>query len=302
MTPRARSGTVPVVFWMTLVMLAFSVMAVSIRALAGTLSIFEILCVRTVSGLAVLLAIIAARPDVRPGLVPRRMTLHAVRSVVHFSAQYGWALSLTLLPLASVFAIEFTTPAWASLLAVAVLGERMTTSRLGALVLGCLGVLVIVRPGAATFQPAALLVLAAAVGFAVILVQTKMLTAGTTTLAILFWMNLMQLPIAVAGSNLAFPARLGTGDLPALLGVGVSGIASHYCLTNAFRAGEATLVVPLDFARLPLIALVGWQLYGEPLDPWVFAGAALIVSGIVWNLRAETSVRRAAAPSPTPRR
>ena len=289
MTLPARSGTARVVFWMTLTMLAFSIMAVSIRALAGALSIVEILCVRSVFALVVLLAAVAARPKLRSGLVPRRLMLHAVRSLVHLAAQYGWALSLTLLPLASVFAIEFTTPAWAALLAVVLLGERLTPSRIGVLVLGVLGVLVIVRPGVATFQPAALVVLAAAVGFAVILVMTKMLTATNTTLAILFWLNLIQLPITLAGSGLSFVARLGVADLPALVGVGVSGVAAHYCFTNAFRAGDASLVVPLDFARLPLIALVGAHFYGEPLDPWVFLGAGLILIGIVWNLRAETA-------------
>ena len=122
----------------------------------------------------------------------------------------------------------------------------------------------------------------------VALTVTKTLTATTTTLAILFWMNVMQLPIAVAGSDLTFVTRLGVGDLPALTGIAMSGLASHLALTNAFRAGDATIVVPLDFVRIPLIALVGRFFYGETLDPFVFLGAGLIVIGIVWNLRAET--------------
>jgi uncharacterized membrane protein len=101
-------------------------------------------------------------------------------------------------------------------------------------------------------------------------------------------MNVMQLPIAVAGSDLSFVMRLGVGDLPALTGIAMSGLASHLALTNAFRAGDATIVVPLDFVRIPLIALVGRIFYGETLDPFVFLGAGLIVIGIVWNLRAET--------------
>ena len=269
-------------------MLAFCTMALSIRALAGVFSIFEILAIRSASGVAVLLALIALRPDLRGEVVPRRMLLHLLRNTVHFAAQYSWALSVTLLPLAAVFAIEFTAPAWVALLAVLLLGERLTPSRIGVLLLGFVGVLVILRPGLATFQPAALLVLAAAFGFAVALTVTKTLTATTTTLAILFWMNVMQLPIAVAGSDLTFVTRLGVGDLPAVTGVAMSGLASHYALTNAFRAGDATIVVPLDFVRIPLIALVGRIFYGETLDPFVFLGAGLIVIGIVWNLRAET--------------
>lgn len=275
-------------------MLAFSTMALSIRALAGALSIFEILAVRSASGLTVLLALLAARRDLRTAVRPRRMVLHAVRNTVHFAAQYSWALGVTLLPLAAVFAIEFTTPAWVALLAAVLLGERLTPSRIGVVVLGFAGVLVIVRPGFATLGPAALVVLGAALGFSLALIATKKLTASTPTIAILFWMNVMQLPIALAGSETAFLARLGVGHIPALLGIGTSGLLSHYALTNAFRAGDATIVVPLDFIRIPLIALVGWLVYGEALDPFVFLGAVLIVAGIVWNLRDEAARRQAA--------
>jgi drug/metabolite transporter (DMT)-like permease len=71
------------------------------------------------------------------------------------------------------------------------------------------------------------------------------------------------------------------------LGLGIAGVSAHYCLSNAFRVGDASLVVPLDFLRIPLIAVVGWWLYAEPLDLYVFAGAALIILGLVWNLRSE---------------
>jgi drug/metabolite transporter (DMT)-like permease len=102
-------------------------------------------------------------------------------------------------------------------------------------------------------------------------------------------MNVMQLPMNLAGSHaLAFLA-IGPAQIVPLIGLGVAGLASHYCLSNAFRAGEASLVVPLDFLRIPLIALVGWWLYGESLDIYVFAGAGSIVSGVLWNLRAETA-------------
>ena len=76
-----------------------------------------------------------------------------------------------------------------------------------------------------------------------------------------------------------------------MLGVALAGLSSHYCLTNAFRHGDATIVVPLDILRIPLIALIGWSFYGEALDGFVFAGAAIIVAGIFWNLRAEASGR-----------
>jgi drug/metabolite transporter (DMT)-like permease len=276
-----------VVLWMTGALLSFSAMAVSIRGLAGRLNIFEILSIRSGCGVMILLALAAARPQLRESLAPRRMALHAVRNSVHFASQYAWALSLTLLPLATVFALEFTMPAWVALLAMPILGERMTASRAGSIILGFLGVLIIVRPGLESFRPAVLLVLAAALGYAIALIATKQLTRNVSTFAILFWMNAMQLPMGLAGSNPLFIVELGTAHLPSVLGVGIAGLSSHYCLTNAFRAGDATVVVPCDFLRIPIIALVGWLFYDERLDVFVFAGAAVIIAGVVWNLRAE---------------
>jgi drug/metabolite transporter (DMT)-like permease len=216
------------------------------------------------------------------------MGLNLTRNLVHYASQYAWSLSLTLLPLATVFALEFTMPAWTALLAAVFLHERLTQSRIGSVVLGFIGVLVIIRPGLESFRPASFLVLAAAFGYAITMTTTKRLTRTETTFGIIFWMNLMQLPMNLAGSDPLFALKLGTAEILPVIGVGIAGLASHYCLSNAFRAGEATLVVPLDFLRIPLIALVGWWLYGEPLDVLVFAGAGLIISGVLWNLRAET--------------
>jgi drug/metabolite transporter (DMT)-like permease len=280
-----------VVLWMIGALLCFSGMAVSIRALAPTLNIFEILSIRSGAGLLILLGLLVTGPGLRHGLALRHIGLHALRNSVHFAAQCLWAQALLLLlPLATVFALEFTMPAWTVLFATAWLGERLTVSRVGTIVLGFLGVLVILRPGLGSFQPAAFLVLTAAVGFALTMVTTKKLTASASTFAILFWMNLMQLPMALVGSDPLFGLKLHGWQLLAALGLAVSGIGSHFCFSNAFRSGDAILVVPLDFLRIPLIAVVGAMFYGESLDVVVFAGAALIISGVLWNLVAE--VRR----------
>jgi drug/metabolite transporter (DMT)-like permease len=280
---------VRVVLWMIGALLSFSAMAVSIRALSGTLRIMEILAIRNGCGLAILLVLGAARPALMRTLSTKRLGLHLVRNTVHFGAQYLWAMSITLLPLATVFALEFTMPAYTALLAAVFLGERMTASRVGVVVFGFLGVLVIVRPGLATFQPAALLVLAAAFGYAVALTQTKALTATETTFAIILWMNVVQLPLALLGSDPRSYLALTADDTVPVGAVALSGLASHFCLAQAFRSGDATLVVPLDFMRIPLIALVGWWLYGETLDGYVFLGAALIIAGVLWNLRMEAA-------------
>lgn len=288
-----------VLFWMTGALLSFSVMAVSVRGLAGSLSIFEILTIRSSLALVILLLLAGIRPDLRAGFAPSQLGLHFTRSAVHFGGQFSWALSLTLLPLAVVFSLEFMLPVFVVILAVIFLGERITLGRIIVIVFGFIGALVILRPGLQTFQPASLLVLLAAFLYAVFNVLTKKMTSNTSTFAIVFWMNLMQLPMGLAGSDPLFPLRLGMAQVPSVLGIGIAGLAAHYCMASAFRWGDASLVTPLDFLRIPLIALVGWRFFGEALDIWVFVGSLIILAGILWNLRAETRPKPGAAkPAP----
>ena len=279
-----------VVLWMVGALLSFSVMAVSIRELSrGGLSIFEILAIRSGVALFVLLTLLAVRKDLRVHALPRRMGLNLFRNTVHYASQYSWALSLTMLPLATVFALEFTMPAWTAILAVWFLHERMTPSRLGVVILGLIGVLVILRPGIAGFNPAAILVLLAAFGYAITMITTKQLTKTETTFGIVFWMAVIQLPLSLIGSDPTVFLRFEPRHILPAIGVGIAGLTSHYCLSNAFRSGDATLVVPLDFMRIPLIAVVGWAFYGERLDVFVLLGAMIIVSGVLWNLRSEVA-------------
>jgi drug/metabolite transporter (DMT)-like permease len=271
-------------------LLSFSIMAVSIRELSRAgLSIFEILAIRSGVALLVLLSLLAVRPEMRLHAVPRRMGLHLFRNTIHYASQFSWALSLTMLPLATVFSLEFTMPAWTAVLAVWFLHERMTASRLGVVVLGLIGVLVILRPGIAGFNPAAILVLLAAFGYAITMITTKKLTITETTFAIIFWMAVIQFPLSLIGSDPAAFLNIDTRHILPAIGVGTAGLTSHYCLSNAFRSGDATLVVPLDFMRIPLIAVVGWAFYGERLDLFVLLGALIIVSGVLWNLRSEVA-------------
>jgi drug/metabolite transporter (DMT)-like permease len=280
---------------MTGALLSFSLMAVSIRELSrGGLSIFEILAIRSGAVLLVVLALMLVRPELRLATRTRHVSLHLLRNIVHYVSQFAWAYTLTLLPLAIVFALEFTMPAWTALLAVWLLSEHMTKSRLGVVVLGLVGVIVILRPGVAAINPAAFLVLAAAFGYAVTMITTKKLTATETTFGIVFWMAVIQFPLSLIGSDLTVFAHFQAHNIVPAIGLGIGGTTSHYCLSNAFRAGDASLVVPLDFMRIPLIAVVGWAFYGEQLDIFVLAGALIIISGVIWNLRVESARRRPA--------
>jgi drug/metabolite transporter (DMT)-like permease len=156
------------------------------------------------------------------------------------------------------------------------------------IVLGFIGCLVILRPGIIAFQPASILVLLCSFFYAVFNVATKQMTGTETTFGIVFWMNLLQFPLAAAGSDPLFVLRLEPWQYAPIAGVGISGLAAHYCMARAFRYGDASLVIPLDFLRVPLIALVGYLFFGESVDALVFVGAAIILSGILWNLRQET--------------
>ena len=285
----ARRNLRLVVFWVSGALLSFSAMAVSLRELSRTLGVFDMLTLRNASSLAILIVLGLAQPRLWTTLKPRSgPLLHLARNGVHFAATYAWSYAVTILPLALVFALEFTNPLWVTLLAAIFLGERLTPARLAAVALGFLGILVITRPGASTLDPRAMWALASAVGFAVTIICTKSLTRRDTTFCILFWMNAIQAPLNYLGADWGFWLKLPDAPPLPVLGVCVSGLASHFCLTNAFRRGDAMLVVPLDFLRIPLIALVGWRLYGEPLDPMVLAGALLIIGGVVWSLRDET--------------
>jgi drug/metabolite transporter (DMT)-like permease len=283
-----------VVLWMVGALLSFCLMAVAIRKLSGPLTVMEILALRAALGLAIIGLVAIFRPAERHSITMRRLPLHILRNSVHFGSQYLWALGLVLLPLATVFALEFTMPAWTILLAPFFLGERMTRSRIGAVILGLMGVLVILQPGVESFKPAALIVLIAALGYGAQNIATKKLTATESTFAIVFWMNVIQLALALVFAGVLFLQKLTPDLVPAIAALGAAGLFAHFCLSNAFRAGDASVVVPLDFLRIPLIAVIGWWLYDEALDVFVFAGAGIIISGILWNLRSE--VRRPLPP------
>ena len=274
--------------WMGLALVSFVGIAVGARELLDTMYAFQILFIRSALGLGgLILCGLAFQPGFhRSG----QLRLHGLRNLFHFGGQACWITAIGSLPMAVVFALEFTTPIWAAILAALFLAERLTAGRLMAIALGFLGVLVIVRPGLAAVDPAIFIGLAAALGFAVSLTTTKRLTRDDRPLTILFYMALIQLGLGVLPAALSWQP-LAWGDLPWLLLVAFCGVSAHYGITRAFLHAEAMVVVPIDFLRLPLIAVVGWLFYDEGLDPLVFAGAALIVAGTYFNLLREARRR-----------
>jgi drug/metabolite transporter (DMT)-like permease len=135
--------------------------------------------------------------------------------------------------------------------------------------------------------PAALVMLAGSFAYASMNIATKRLAEKDSAFAILFHMSAIQLPLGL------FPALSqwvspGIADLPWIVAIGAAGLSSHYCLTRALRIADAMLVVPIDFLRLPLIAVVGMVFYGEPLELSVMLGAAVIFAGTYYSIRRES--------------
>jgi drug/metabolite transporter (DMT)-like permease len=273
------------VLWMSGAVLSFSTMAVAARELLAHMGPFQILFVRSLVMMAIVLVIVAQAADAVTAT--RRLPLHVFRNVIHFGGQYCWVFAIGALPLATVFAIEFTMPVWTAILAALLLGERLTRPRVAMLVLGLVGVLVILRPGFGVFELASLVALAASFLYAGNMIATKRLSTTDSPLAVLFWMSVVQTPLALLT---ALPGWVSppASDLPWMILIGVGSYTAHYCLTRSLKLADATVVVPIDFVRLPLIAVVGALFYSEAFDPLIIAGAAVIFAGTYYSLSRES--------------
>jgi drug/metabolite transporter (DMT)-like permease len=266
-------------------LLSLSAMAVAARELLRHMGSFEILFLRSVVSLAILLPILP-----RFGLAvlrTHRLGLHVLRNVLHFGGQSAWVYALGVLPLATVFAIEFTMPVWTALLAVPILGERLNRGRVVMLVLGFAGILLILKPGFAAVSPAALIMLCGSLAYALTNICTKRLSATDPAFSVVFYMALVQLPLAFVAAVHGWVAP-PISDLPAILVVGAAGLAANFCITRALRVADAALVAPIDFLRLPLIAVVGALFYGERIELSVMIGAAIIFAGTWYSIQRET--------------
>jgi drug/metabolite transporter (DMT)-like permease len=281
------------VLWMSGAVLSFCAMAIAARALLGHMGVAEILFFRTSVALVIVLAV--ALPAGTAQLRTRHIGIHLWRNLFHLGGQASWVIALGALPLAMVFAIEFTAPIFVAVLAAFLLKERMNSGRLAMLALGFIGVLVILRPGFAIVQPAALVMLFGSFCFAVQMIGTKRLSGFDSPLAVLFWMSVLQTPLCLVAALPGWSAPTWA-DLPWALAMGCGSFTAHYCLTSSMRHADATVVVPVDFFRLPLIAVIGALFYAEPFDPAVILGAALIFAGVYYSLALERrlAVARAA--------
>ncbi|WP_299653564.1 DMT family transporter [uncultured Tateyamaria sp.] len=274
--------------WMSGSIASFSTMAVAGREVSDSLDTFEIMMYRSVVGVFVV-CVLAAATGAWRNVQTARLGTHVVRNLAHFTGQNLWFYAVTVIPLAQVFALEFTSPIWVIVLSPLILGERLTPVRALAAIMGFIGILIVARPDMAGINAGVITAASSAIFFAITIMLTKKLTRTEGITSILFWLTSMQLVmgIVMAGydGDIAWP-DLQTG--PWVFLIGCAGLLAHYCLTNALSIAPATVVVPIDFIRLPAIAVIGMLVYGEVVDIWVFVGAAIIFAGNYVNILVES--------------
>ncbi len=278
------SNNLKAALWMLGAIASFSAMAVAGREVSQWLDTFEIMTYRSLVGIVVLWVILTLNGQWRQ-VTRRSLGTHVIRNAAHFTGQNLWFYAVAAIPLAQVFALEFTSPIWVVLLSPLILGEPLTRLRLMSVLAGFVGILIVARPSPDTISPGLIAAASSAVFFALSVMYTRLLTRTETVLCIMFWLTLMQAAFGIIFSawdgDMVAPSAQ---TLPWLVLIGLAGLLAHYCLTSALAIAPATVVVPIDFVRLPTIAIVGMLLYGEALDAWVFVGATVIFAANYANI------------------
>jgi drug/metabolite transporter (DMT)-like permease len=292
MTPPLKAA-----LWMIGAIFSFTAMAVAAREISQTHDSFEIMAARSIIGLVLVLVIGKAMGQLG-NISSQRLSGHFWRNIVHFTAQNLWFWSLTMIPLAQVFALEFTSPLWVILLSPLFLGERLTRSKLAAAGLGFAGILIVARPDLTNLSPGVLAAAGSALGFAATSILTKRLTRDEAIITILFWLTAFQAVFGILAATYDGQINWPTAEtLPWLGLIGVCGVLAHLSLTSALTLAPASFVMPIDFIRLPLIAVIGAMAYGEAIDPFVLGGGAVIFLGIWISIRAELRQKNRSKPN-----
>ena len=274
--------------WMTGSIASFSMMAVAGREVSFALDTFEIMLFRSVVGV-IIVAFAAVAFGTWHQINGQQFSLHFARNIMHFIGQNLWLYAVTVIPLAQVFALEFTSPIWVILLSPLLLGERITLIRAAAALMGFIGVLVVTRPDMAGINTGVIMAASSAIFFAFTIIFTKRLTRTQSITCILFYLTVLQLGFGLITAGYDGDIALPNAEtLPWLVLIGVAGLLGHFCIANALAIAPATVVVPIDFARLPVIAVIGMLAYGEAFDLWVLLGAGIIFTGNYLNIWSET--------------
>lgn len=294
------------ILWVTLAMALFAGLAASSRwAMSLGYHPFQIAFFRFLAALILMLPLLAWR-----GMSLVRSNapeLYAIRATVSLFSMTAWFYAISLIPLGELTAIGFLSPLFGTLAAIVILGEKVRLRRWTALIVGFMGAMIMLRPGTAPIGLGQYLALFSAFTGGVMAVLLKQLAGRDDPDKIVFLTTLIMTVISV------FPAlfvwRWPTLELlPIMIVVGLTGVLGHMCLARAFRAADASLVLTLEFSRLPFTVLLGYVFFAELIDMWTWIGAAIIFASAVYVARREARLRRearareaaAAAAKPTP--
>ena len=224
-------------------------------------------------------------------LKTKRLPLHALRGTVHVGSMLLFFTAVTVAPLATVAAMTFTAPLFVTLGAVLLLGEKIRYRRIGALLIGFAGVMIVLRPGIGDMEFGALLALGSSVIWACALLMIKVLSRTESSLTLTAYMMVFLTPLS------AIPAAFvwqwpSWEELGWLALMGSIGTAGHLFLAQAFREADATTVLPLDLLRLIWASLLGFFLFGQVPELFVWIGGAVIFSSTIYLAYREAAVSR----------
>ena len=278
---------------MILAMLMFTMMGIFIRLSSAFLPVLEIVFFRNFLALLILAPIL-----IRRGAASIRMNrpkLFFWRALINFIGMLSGFTAVTLIPLAEMTALTFTSPIFVTIGAALFLGEAIRLRRMAAIAVGFLGALVILRPGLVEVSTGAMLALISALTIAIASLIVKKMTETESASAIVFWMVMMQAPIALVPTLFVWQWPTAEAWLY-LWGMALSGTAAHMLLTRAFGMVEITSLQPLEFTKLPFAVVLAWMVFGEWPDIWIWLGGSVIFASTAYITRREALSQRNAPP------
>jgi len=259
-------------WWMIAAAGALTAMAICIRYLP-TYSVLLMIFLRNVINL-----VLMTPSMVRQGKAifrTERLGTHAIRNAFLYSGNVAWFFGVTKISLADVAALQFTSPLFTAIIAAALLGERIGGHRMVAILVGFAGSLIIIRPGIIPLNIGTLSILLAAFLYSCAHVVTKLLSNTESGSTVVFYMSVTILIYSAIPAAFIWQTP-AWADMPAMIGLGITGYATHYCITRSLAVGDASFVIVFDFMRLPFSVALGWMLFTEVLDAWTAAGALII--------------------------
>lgn len=267
-------------------MLLMSIMDTIVKWLSNGYPVSEILVFRNLFGLLPLLVALALTGGLKSLRSPQPL-LMCWRALFALGAGFMFFAALRTIPLADAFALAFTSPLFITALSVPILAEKVGIHRWSAVILGFIGTLVILRPTGQTFDPAALLVIGAALCYAMVMLLTRKLAPRNTTLSMMIWTAVISLGISGAIAPFEWVAPSGP-DFALLAVMGLIGSAGMFMIGQGYRYAPAAVIAPLDYSVLLWGVVFGWLLWQELPDQYVWIGAAVVAISGIYIVQRET--------------